>query len=239
VTIRVLVVDDQELVRAGFCALLRDDGIEVVGEAGDGREAVELAVAHRPDVVLMDVRMPVMDGIEATRRVLDRCPTDDDGTTPRILVLTTFDLDEYVFAALRAGAAGFLLKDTRPVELLTAIRVIAEGDALLSPALTRRLIAEFTRGPDPTWRPSTAPLDGLTDREVDVLRLVGTGRGNQQIADELFVSEATVKTHLGRIMAKLQLSSRAQAVVVAYESGLVTAGSQRSSCCRGTRRSTP
>ncbi len=227
-TIRVLVVDDQELVRAGFCALLRDDGIAVVGEAGDGREAVELACAHRPDVVLMDVRMPVMDGIEATRTILERCRADDDGAPPRILVLTTFDLDEYVFTALRAGAAGFLLKDTRPVELLTAIRVVDQGDALLSPAITRRLIAEFTRGPDPTWRPSAGWLDGLTDREIDVLRLVGTGRGNQQIAGELFVSEATVKTHLGRIMTKLHLSSRAQAVVVAYESGLVKAGSQRS-----------
>ena len=226
-TIRVLVVDDQELVRAGFCALLRNDDIEVVGEAGDGQEAVELAWAHRPDVVLMDVRMPVVDGIEATRTILEHRRADD-GTRPRILVLTTFDLDEYVFAALRAGASGFLLKDTRPVELLAAIRVVARGDALLSPGITRRLIAEFTRGPDPTWRPSTAQLDGLTDREVEVLRLVGTGRTNHQIAGELFVSEATVKTHLGRIMTKLHLSSRAQAVVVAYESGLVKAGSQRS-----------
>lgn len=227
-TIRVLVVDDQELVRAGFCALLRDDDIEVVGEAGDGREAVELGCAHRPDVVLMDVRMPVMDGIEATRAMLQRCRAADDGPLPRILVLTTFDLDEYVFTALRAGAAGFLLKDTRPVELLAAIRVVAQGDSLLSPAITRRLITEFTRGPDPTWRPSTAQLDGLTEREVDVLRLVGTGRTNQQIAGELYVSEATVKTHLGRITAKLHLSSRAQAVVVAYENGLVTPGFQRS-----------
>jgi DNA-binding NarL/FixJ family response regulator len=143
-------------------------------------------------------------------------------------MLTTFDLDEYVFAALRAGAAGFLLKDTRPAELLAAIRVIARGDALLSPGITRRLIAEFTRGPDPSWRPSGVGLDALTDREVDVLRLVGTGRTNQEIAGELFVSEATVKTHLGRIMSKLHLSSRAQAVVVAYESGLLKPGSQRS-----------
>ena len=225
-TVRVLVVDDQELVRAGFCALLRDDGIEVVGEAGDGQEAVDLACAHRPDVVLMDVRMPVMDGIEATRTILERCRADD-GSRPRVLVLTTFDLDDHVFAALRAGASGFLLKDTRPVELLAAVRVVAQGDALLSPALTRRLIAEFARGPDPSWRPSTVRLDGLTDREVDVLRLVGTGRSNQEIARELFVTEATVKTHLGRVTAKLHLGSRAQAVVVAYESGLVRPGAPR------------
>jgi DNA-binding NarL/FixJ family response regulator len=228
VTIRVLVVDDQELVRAGFSALLRNEGIEVVGEASNGREAVELACAHRPDVILMDVRMPVMDGIAATRTVLERCEPGDGRALPRILILTTFDLDEYVFTALRAGAAGFLLKDTRPVELLAAIRIIAQGDALLSPAITRRLIAEFTRSPDPSWRPPNVRLEGLTDREVDVLRLVGTGRANQQIASDLFVSEATVKTHLGRIMTKLHLTSRAQAVVVAYESGLVKAGSQHS-----------
>ncbi len=219
-TVRVLVVDDQELVRAGFSALLRDDDVEVVGEAGDGRQAVDLARLHRPDVVLMDVRMPVMDGIEATRVILESWP-EEDGPPPRIMVLTTFDLDDHVFAALRAGAAGFLLKDTRPAELLDAVRVVARGDALLSPRVTRTLIAEFARTAAPAPRPSGSRLAGLTEREVDVLRAVGTGRSNQEIAAELFVSEATVKTHLGRVMAKLHLSSRAQAVVVAYETGLV------------------
>ncbi|WP_347056881.1 response regulator transcription factor [Blastococcus sp. HT6-30] len=223
-TTRVLVVDDQELVRAGFSALLRNDDIEVVAEAGNGQEAVELAHRLRPDVVLMDVRMPVMDGIEATRAILADWPADG-GERPRIMMLTTFDLDDYVFAALRAGAAGFLLKDTRPVELLDAVRVIARGEALLSPGITRKLIAEFARQPAPSARPSGRQLAELTEREVDVLRLVGTGRSNQEIAAELFVSEATVKTHLGRVMAKLHLSSRAQAVVVAYESGLLRPGS--------------
>ncbi|MGY2083935.1 response regulator [Blastococcus sp. SYSU DS0539] len=223
-TTRVLVVDDQELVRAGFSALLRNDDIEVVAEAGNGQEAVELARRLRPDVVLMDVRMPVMDGIEATRAILADWPADG-GEPPRIMMLTTFDLDDYVFAALRAGAAGFLLKDTRPVELLNAVRIIARGEALLSPGITRKLIAEFARQPAPSARPSGRQLAELTEREVDVLRLVGTGRSNQEIAAELFVSEATVKTHLGRVMAKLHLSSRAQAVVVAYESGLLRPGS--------------
>jgi DNA-binding NarL/FixJ family response regulator len=225
VTIRVLVVDDQELVRAGFSALLRSDDVDVVAEAGNGREAVDLARRCRPDVVLMDVRMPVMDGIEATRAILEDWP-GDGGPPPRIMMLTTFDLDDYVFAALRAGAAGFLLKDTRPAELLDAVQVIARGEALLSPGITRKLIAEFARQPAPAARPTGGQLTELTEREVEVLRLVGTGRSNQEIAAELFVSEATVKTHLGRVMAKLHLSSRAQAVVVAYESGLVRAGAQ-------------
>lgn len=233
-TIRVLVADDQELVRAGFSALLRSDvGVEVVGEASDGMEAVALARTARPDVVLMDVRMPILDGIEATRRILAEPEVRPDANTaaPAVMMLTTFDLDEYVYAALRAGAAGFLLKDTPPAQLLQAVRVLAAGDALLAPRVTRRLVAEFARRPDPAVRPSH-DLRDLTEREVQVLRYVATGMTNAEIAANLFVSEATVKTHLGRIMMKLHLSTRAQAVVVAYESGLVTPGAAPESVAR-------
>ena len=219
--VRVLLADDQQLVRAGFRALLDDAGdIEVVGEAGNGLEAVELARSARPDVVLMDIRMPVLDGLEATRRIV----ADELLAGVRVLVLTTFELDEYVYAALRAGASGFLLKDTPPADLLAAIRVVAAGDALLAPAVTRRLIAEFARRPEPS--PVTpAALAGLTDREREVLALVARGLTNAEIADRLVVSVATAKTHVSRVLAKLQARDRAQLVMLAYETGLVTPGS--------------
>lgn len=220
--IRVLVVDDQALVRGGFAALLSSDPeFEVVGEAGDGSEAVQLASVVAPDVVLMDIRMPVMDGIEATRRLMA------GADPPAVLVLTTFDLDEYVYEALRAGASGFLLKDTPPVELLQAVRVVAAGDALLSPRITRRLIEDFARaGPASggTARPRVS-VEHLTERETEVLVEIARGLSNTEIAEKLFVGEATVKTHVGRILAKLNLASRAQAVALAYESGLVVPGS--------------
>jgi DNA-binding NarL/FixJ family response regulator len=219
--IRVLVADDQTLVRAGFRVLVDSaPDQEVVGEAGNGREAVELARSARPDVVLMDIRMPVLDGLEATRRIV----ADELLAGVRVLVLTTFDLDEYVYQALRAGASGFLLKDTPPADLLAAIRVVAAGDALLAPAVTRRLIAEFARRPEPS--PVTpAALAGLTDREREVLALVARGLTNAEIADRLVVSAATTKTHVSRILAKLQARDRAQLVMLAYETGLVTPGS--------------
>jgi len=219
--IRVLVADDQTLVRAGFRVLVDSaPDQEVVGEAGNGREAVELARSARPDVVLMDIRMPVLDGLEATRRIV----ADELLAGVRVLVLTTFDLDEYVYQALRAGASGFLLKDTPPADLLAAIRVVAAGDALLAPAVTRRLIAEFARRPEPS--PVTpAALAGLTDREREVLALVARGLTNAEIADRLVVSAATTKTHVSRILAKLQGRDRAQLVMLAYETGLVTPGS--------------
>src|SRR5215218_7367307 len=219
--IRVLLADDQHLVRAGFRALLDDAGdIEVVGEAGDGAAAVELARSTRPDVVLMDIRMPALDGLEATRRIV----ADELLAGVRVLVLTTFDLDEYVYEALRAGASGFLLKDTPPADLLAAIRVVAAGDALLAPAVTRRLIAEFARRPEPS--PVTpAALAGLTDREREVLVLVARGLTNAEIAHRLVVSVATAKTHVSRVLAKLQARDRAQLVMLAYETGLVTPGS--------------
>ena len=219
--IRVLLADDQHLVRAGFRALLDDAGdIEVVGEAGDGAAAVELARSTRPDVVLMDIRMPVLDGLEATRRIV----ADQLLAGVRVLVLTTFDLDEYVYEALRAGASGFLLKDTPPADLLAAIRVVAAGDALLAPGVTRRLIAEFARRPEPTTV-TPAALAGLTDREREVLVLVARGLNNAEIAERLVVSTATAKTHVSRVLAKLQARDRAQLVVFAYESGLVSPGS--------------
>jgi DNA-binding NarL/FixJ family response regulator len=219
--IRVLVADDQTLVRAGFRVLVDSaPDQEVVGEAGNGREAVELARSARPDVVLMDIRMPVLDGLEATRRIV----ADELLAGVRVLVLTTFDLDEYVYQALRAGASGFLLKDTPPADLLAAIRVVAAGDALLAPGVTRRLIAEFARRPEPS--PVTpAALAGLTDREREVLALVARGLTNAEIADRLVVSAATTKTHVSRILAKLQARDRAQLVMLAYETGLVTPGS--------------
>jgi DNA-binding NarL/FixJ family response regulator len=219
--IRVLVADDQTLVRAGFRVLVDSaPDQEVVGEAGNGREAVELARSARPDVVLMDIRMPVLDGLEATRRIV----ADELLAGVRVLVLTTFDLDEYVYQALRAGASGFLLKDTPPADLLAAIRVVAAGDALLAPSVTRRLIAEFARRPEPS-AVTPAALAGLTDREREVLALVARGLTNAEIADRLVVSAATTKTHVSRILAKLQARDRAQLVMLAYETGLVTPGS--------------
>jgi DNA-binding NarL/FixJ family response regulator len=219
--VRVLVADDQTLVRAGFRVLVDSAAdLEVVGEAGNGLEAVELARSARPDVVLMDIRMPVLDGLEATRRIV----ADELLAGVRVLVLTTFDLDEYVYEALRAGASGFLLKDTPPADLLAAIRVVAAGDALLAPAVTRRLIAEFARRPEPSTV-TPAALAGLTDREREVLALVARGLTNAEIADRLVVSTATAKTHVSRVLAKLQARDRAQLVMLAYETGLVTPGS--------------
>jgi DNA-binding NarL/FixJ family response regulator len=215
VTIRVVVADDQEVVRAGFAALLATQpDIAVVGTAADGAEAVLLSREHRPDLVLMDVRMPAMDGIEATRQLLA------DGDGPRVLVLTTFDLDEYVYDALAAGASGFLLKDVTAERLFDAVRVVAAGEALLAPAVTRRLIGEFARLRP--RRPSTPGLlASLTARETEVLRLVADALTNAEIAERLVVSEETVKTHVSRVLGKLGLRDRTQAVVVAYESGLV------------------
>ena len=212
-TIRVLVADDQAMVRAGFRMLLsREPGIEVVGEASDGAEAVRLAGQCRPTVVLMDIRMPRLDGLEATRQIL----AGDE--PPRVLVLTTFDLDEYVFEALNAGASGFVLKDDPPESLVAAIRTVAAGEALLSPAVTRRVIARFTRLARPT-RP--AELDTLTPREVDVLRLVAEGLSNVEIGARLFIGDGTVKTHVAHVLQKLGLRDRVQAVVLAHRVGLV------------------
>lgn len=219
--IRVVLADDQALVRAGFRALLEsEDGIDVLGEAGDGLQALDQIRRHRPDVVLMDIRMPNLDGIEATRRIA----ADSTLNETRVLILTTFESDEYVFEALRAGASGFLVKDTEPVELLQAIRVVARGDALLSPTVTRRLIAEFA---SQTPRRTVAPeLATLTDREREVMALVGEGLSNDEIADRLVVSPATAKTHVSRVMGKLEARDRAQLVVFAYETGLVRAGAR-------------
>jgi DNA-binding NarL/FixJ family response regulator len=216
---RVLVVDDQDLIRAGLVALITAaPGLEVVGEAADGVQAVAQAAALCPDVILMDIRMPHLNGVAATAQILAAARPP----TPRVLILTTFDLDEYVYHALRAGAAGFLLKDTPPERLLAAIHTAAAGETPLSPAILSRLIDAYApRGTPPRSGPE---LDRLTAREVEILRLVGTGQSNPQIAAALVLSEATVKTHLNRVMAKLGLSSRAQAVVVAYETGLVTPG---------------
>jgi DNA-binding NarL/FixJ family response regulator len=220
VAIRVVIADDQTLVRAGFRVLVESaPDLEVVGEAGDGAEAVEQARRELPDVVLMDIRMPRMDGLEATRRIVAL----DQAGGVRVLVLTTFDLDEYVYAALRAGASGFLLKDTPPADLLAAIRVVAAGDALLAPSITRRLIAEFARRPEP-GPVAPAALASLTDREREVLALVARGLSNAEIAELLVVSAATAKTHVSRVLAKLQARDRAQLVMLAYETGLVTPG---------------
>ncbi len=217
--IRVLLADDQALVRAGFRALLdAQEGIEVVGEAADGEQAVALTMDLRPDVVLMDIRMPVLDGLAATRRIA----ADDRLPGVRVIILTTFELDEYVFEALRVGASGFLVKDTEPVELIRGLRVVAAGDALLSPSVTRRLIAEYaTRAKEPG--PSRS-LDVLTEREREVMALAATGLSNDEIANRLFLSPATAKTHVSRAMGKLGVRDRAQLVVLAYESGLVRPG---------------
>jgi DNA-binding NarL/FixJ family response regulator len=240
VTLRVVVADDQALVRVGFCGIIAaTPGFTVVGEAGNGAEAVETARRTRPDVILMDVRMPVMDGIEATRRITA-------STDVRALILTTFDLDEYVFAALRAGASGFLLKDTLPADLLTAIRVVAAGDALLAPSVTRRLIGEFTRtapstgaaaGPDHgTGTPHTTAQASeagsacdrlqrvLTERELEVLQMVARGMSNAEIAEELTISPATAKTHVAHLLTKLDSRDRIQLVIIAYQSGLASPG---------------
>ena len=216
---RVLIVDDQELVRTGFRVVLdAEPDIDVVGEAADGIAAVEAVASAQPDLVLMDIRMPNLDGIEATRRIAASDPS------PRILILTTFDLDDYVYEALRAGASGFLLKDARAEELCHAVRTVATGEALLSPSITRRLIESYTRHPPPTERPAT--LEELTPRELEVLKLIARGLSNASIARELIVGDATVKTHVARIFSKLDLHDRAQAVVLAYESGLVQPGGQ-------------
>jgi DNA-binding NarL/FixJ family response regulator len=217
--IRVVLADDQVLVRAGFRALLdAQDDIEVVGEAGDGEEAVRLATELTPDVVLMDVRMPGTDGLAATRRI----SADGHLAGVRVVILTTFELDEYVFEAIRSGASGFLVKDTEPDELVQAVRVVAGGDALLSPGVTRRLIGEFAaRAKEPH---DAAGLDELTDREQEVLALVADGLSNHEIAERLYVSPATAKTHVSRAMIKLRARDRAQLVVIAYESGLVRPG---------------
>ncbi|MFI0454105.1 response regulator [Actinomadura sp. 6N118] len=214
---RVLVADDQALLRGSFRVLVDTaPGLEVVGEAGTGAEACELAVKEHPDVVLMDVRMPEMDGIEATRRICGSPETAD----VRVLILTTFDLDAYVYSALRAGASGFLLKDTPPGDLLTAIRVVAAGEALLAPTVTRRLIAEFARRPEPSQQ-FARELDGVTEREREVLTLIARGLSNAELAEHLQLSLATVKTHIGHLLAKLQARDRAQLVIIAYETGLV------------------
>lgn len=220
-TIRVLIADDQALVRAGFKVLVDSSpDLEVVGEAADGREAVELADELHPDIILMDIRMPLMDGLEATRRILAREPDDE---ASRILVLTTFDADEYVYEALRAGASGFLLKDTDPAQLLEAIRIVAQGDALLAPSITRRLIREFATRPE-VRQAHPQQLGVLTERELEVMALVAQGMTNDEIAAKLFISPTTAKTHVSRVMMKLGARDRAQLVVLAYETGLVVAG---------------
>lgn len=218
--IRVLVVDDQALVRAGFSMILSTEpGIDVVGEAGDGHEAVALSKELAPDVIIMDIRMPIMDGIAATREICAEVGADEK--RPRVLMLTTFDLDDYVYEALRAGASGFLLKDTPTDELVAAVRIIAAGDALLAPSVTRQLLDEFSRSSSSTPRGLHRGIADLTERETEVLEQMARGLSNAEIADELFVSEATVKTHVSHILTKLELRDRVQAVVAAYESGLV------------------
>jgi DNA-binding NarL/FixJ family response regulator len=215
-SLRVVVVDDQALVRSGFALILERAGIDVVGEAADGLEALDVVARKMPDVVLMDVRMPQLDGIEATRRLVAELPE------VRVLALTTFDLDEYVYAAVRAGASGFLLKDVSPDDLVAGVRAVARGETMLAPTLTRRLLERFAHGPEPGALP--ADLAGLSERELDVMRLVARGLSNSDIGAELFLSEATVKTYVSRVLAKLQLRDRVQLAVLAYETGLVSAG---------------
>lgn len=218
--IRVLIADDQRLMRAGFAMLVNSaDDLEVVAEAENGAEAVALAIEHRPDIILMDIRMPDLDGIEATRQIV----ASAECANTRIIVLTTFDIDEYVYEALRAGASGFLLKDTDPVDLLSAIRVVAEGDALLAPRVTRRLIEQIAARPD-REKVRADRLADLTERETEVVALVGKGLNNAEIGEALFVSPTTAKTHVSRAMIKLAARDRAQLVTIAYESGLVVPG---------------
>jgi DNA-binding NarL/FixJ family response regulator len=220
-TIRVLLCDDQALVRGGFRMILeaRPD-LEVVGEAEDGLQAVELAGQTEPDVILMDVRMPNIDGVEATRRIVER------GSGARVIVLTTYDLDEYVYDAIRSGASAFLLKDVQPTQLVEAIRIVAAGDALLAPSVTRRLLDRFARSL-PGRQPAPASLSTLTEREVEVLRLLASGLSNAELSERLFVSEATVKTHVSSLLRKLEVRDRVQAVILAYEAGLVRPASSR------------
>jgi DNA-binding NarL/FixJ family response regulator len=219
--IRVLLVDDQALVRAGFRMILdAEPDVEVVGEAANGREAVERAAELGPDVILLDIRMPAMDGLEAARRILANA---DEGS-PKLLMLTTFDLDEYIFEALCAGASGFLLKDTPPEQLVDAIHVIAAGESLLSPSVTRQVIAHYVRGGGPQAKAQLPKLELLTPRELEVLKLLARGLSNAELASALYLSETTVKTHVARILMKLDLRDRVQAVVLAYEAGVVQPG---------------
>lgn len=218
---RIVIADDQALVRVGFRMILEaEPDLEVVGEARDGREALALVREVQPDIVLMDVRMPELDGIEATRRILA-----DEGSATRIIMLTTFDMDEYIYEALRVGASGFLLKDVPPEQLIAGIRAVGSGDALLAPAITRRVIQEFVRRPPESLRTPPRQLDDLTPREMEVLKLLARGLSNAEIADQLFVSETTVKTHVTRVLMKLALRDRVKAVVFAYEHGIVEPGS--------------
>ncbi|MFE2125466.1 response regulator [Streptomyces amritsarensis] len=222
-TIRVVIVDDQAMVRAGFAALLSAQAdIDVVGEAPDGRRGVQVSRSTHPDVVLMDVRMPEMDGLAATREILG--PPPGVVHRPKVLMLTTFDIDDYVYEALRAGASGFLLKDAPPADLIAAVRVVASGEALLAPSVTRRLIAAFVQQRPAPRKDPVLRLNGLTPRETEVLELIARGLSNQEIAGHLVLAEQTVKTHIGRVLAKLDLRDRAQAVIFAYEAGLVRPG---------------
>ena len=219
-SVTVLIVDDQALVRTGFRMILEaEEDMEVIGEASDGREAVDETRRLQPDVVLMDVRMPELDGIEATRRLLA-----SDAVASKVVMLTTFDMDEYVYEALRAGASGFLLKDTPPEQLVAGIHAVASGDALLAPSVTRRVIEEFVRRPPDSVRTTPAEVERLTERELEVLKLIARGLSNAEIARELYVSDTTVKTHVARVLMKLDVRDRVQAVVLAYESGLVQPG---------------
>jgi DNA-binding NarL/FixJ family response regulator len=220
---RVVIADDQVLVRAGFRMILAADDIDVVGEASDGYEALDIVRRTRPDVVLMDIRMPNLDGLEATRRLLADPALDDSSGPPRVIILTTFDLDRYVYAALTSGAAGFLLKNVTPEHLAAAVRLIRTGDALLAPTITRRLVERFARGgPDDQPRTARRDLTALTSREIEVLEQVAHGLSNTELAQRFQVSQATIKTHIARILAKLQVRDRVQAVIAAYEAGLVT-----------------
>ncbi|GAA4690607.1 response regulator [Streptomyces youssoufiensis] len=222
-TTRVIIVDDQAMVRAGFAALLATQSdIDVVGEAPDGKQGVEVSRSTHPDVVLMDVRMPEMDGLEAARQLLS--PPPGVVHRPKVLMLTTFDVDDYVYEALRAGASGFLLKDAPPADLISAVRIVARGEALLAPSVTRRLIADFARQRPTPRRDPALRLQGLTPRETEVLELIARGLSNAEIASSLVLAEQTVKSHIGRVLAKLGLRDRAQAVIFAYESGLVAPG---------------